>query len=404
MNESYEDIMGFIEDEDIRFIRLAFVDIAGIQKNISIMPSELKRALTDGIAFDASSIRGFGDELSSDLFLKPLPRTIEILPWRPSEGRVARMFCNIFKPNGEPFELDSRRLLKQAVKKASKKGLSFHFGAEFEFYLFKRDENGLPTKIPFDNAGYMDIAPKDRGENIRREICLTLLDMDIFPESSHHELGPGQNEIDFKYSDALTSADNAVTFKSVVSSISDINGLFADFSPKPLENKPGSGLHINMSVRSSDGVDYSRNMLAGVLDHISEMTAFLNPSEESYKRLGKDKAPSYISWSRENRSQLIRIPAAKGEYRRMELRSPDPNVNLYMAYALLIYASLDGIERSLEPPESVDVNLYTADISVTEKLRRLPDSLKKAEQIAKESEFIKKYIPAGFIRYNSLSE
>lgn len=397
MNERYEDIMSFIEDEDIRFIRLAFVDISGIQKNIAIMPSELKRAFTDGIAFDASSIHGFGDELSSDLFLKPLPHTIQILPWRPSEGRVARMFCNIYKPNGEEFELDSRRLLENAVKEAAKKGLSFNFGAEFEFYLFKRDENGAVTKIPFDHAGYMDIAPEDRGEDIRREICLTLLDMDIFPESSHHELGPGQNEIDFRYSDALTSADNAVTFKSVVSSISDINGLYADFSPKPLEDAPGSGLHINMSVRSADGKDHSKSMLAGVLSHISEITAFLNPSPCSYKRLGKDKAPKYISWSKENRSQLIRIPAAKGEYRRIELRSPDPLVNLYAAYSLLIYAALDGIEKGLEPPEAIDINLYTADEALTNRLDRLPESLEEAMNAARKSDFVRKSIPKGFL-------
>lgn len=397
MNERYEDIMSFIEDEDIRFIRLAFVDISGIQKNISIMPSELKRAFTDGIAFDASSIHGFGDELSSDLFLKPLPHTIQILPWRPSEGRVARMFCNIYKPNGEEFELDSRRLLENAVKEAAKKGLSFNFGAEFEFYLFKRDENGAATKIPFDHAGYMDIAPEDRGEDIRREICLTLLDMDIFPESSHHELGPGQNEIDFRYSDALTSADNAVTFKSVVSSISDINGLYADFSPKPLEDAPGSGLHINMSVRSADGKDHSQSMLAGVLSHISEITAFLNPSPCSYKRLGKDKAPKYISWSKENRSQLIRIPAAKGEYKRIELRSPDPLVNLYAAYSLLIYAALDGIENGLEPPEAIDINLYTADEALTNRLDRLPESLEEAMNAARKSDFVRKSIPKGFL-------
>ncbi len=310
---------------------------------------------------------------------------------------MARMFCNIYKPNGEPFELDSRRLLEEAVNKAEKKGLTFYFGAEFEFYLFKRDENGTPTKTPFDNAGYMDIAPDDRGEDIRREICLALLDMDIFPESSHHELGPGQNEIDFRYSNAITSADNAVTFKSVVSSISDLNGLYADFSPKPLYDKPGNGLHINMSIKSTDGKDYSRNMLAGILSHISEITAFLNPCEDSYKRLGKDKAPKYISWSKENRSQLVRIPAAKGEYRRMELRSPDPMVNLYIAYTLLIYASLEGIEKGIEPPEAIDINLYTADNSITDKLDTLPTTLSTALEKAKQSEFIRNSLPRGLL-------
>ena len=397
MYESLNDILSFIEEEDVRFIRLAFVDIAGTQKNISIMPDELQRAFEDGIAFDASSIRGFGDELCSDLFLKPLPQTIEILPWRPSEGRVARMFCNICKPDGTPFELDSRRLLERAVKAARKKGLSFNFGAEFEFYLFKRGEDGSPTKITFDNAGYMDIAPEDRGEDIRREICLTLLDMDIFPESSHHEMGPGQNEIDFRYSGALTSADNAVTFKSVVSSISDINGLCADFSPKPLEDKSGSGLHINMSVNSADGEDFTRPMLAGILSRVREITVFLNPSEDSYKRLGRDKAPKYVTWSHENRSQLIRIPAAKGEYRRIELRSPDPTVNLYVAYTLLIYAALEGIENGMEPPEPLNVNLYTAPSELTAELAALPSSLGEAKVLARESEFVRRYIPAGYL-------
>lgn len=398
MYETLSDIMSFIDDEDVRFIRLAFVDIAGTQKNISIMPSELRRAFEDGIAFDASSIYGFGDELCSDLFLKPLPQTIEILPWRPSEGRVARMFCNIYKPDGTPFELDSRRLLENAVKAARKRGLTFNFGAEFEFYLFKRGDDGTATKLPFDNAGYMDIAPEDKGEDIRREICLTLEDMDIQPESSHHEMGPGQNEIDFRYSDALTSADNAVTFKSVVSSVSDINGLCADFSPKPLADKSGSGLHINMSVKSSDGRDLTQQMLAGILAHICEMTAFMNPGEDSYKRLGKDKAPKYVTWSHENRSQLIRIPAAKGEYRRIELRSPDPTVNLYAAYALLIYASIDGIEKNIQPPHPLNVNLYTAGKDITDTLTALPGSYEEAKAAAKSSEFIKEHIPMGFLR------
>lgn len=398
MYDNLSELKSFIEEEDVRFIRLAFVDIAGIQKNISIMSSELERAFEYGIAFDASSIYGFGDEFSSDLFLKPQPQTIEILPWRPAQSRVARMFCNIYKPNGEPFELDSRCLLQSAVKKAKSKGLTFNFGAEFEFYLFKRDENGNATKIPFDNAGYMDIAPEDKGADIRREICLTLFDMDIFPESSHHEMGPGQNEIDFRYSDALTSADNAVTFKSVVSSISDINGLCADFSPKPIKDKSGNGLHINMSVKSADGKDYSKNMLAGVLAHIEEMTAFTNPCEESYKRLGCDKAPKYVSWSPENRSQLIRIPAAKGEYKRMELRCPDPAANLYVVYSLLINAAMDGIENSLLPPEPLNLNLYTAGQEITDNLISLPDSYDKAADIARESEFIKANVPLGFLR------
>lgn len=397
---SYKEIMSFVEEEDVKFIRLAFVDIKGTQKNISIMPSELKRAFEDGISFDASSIAGFGDVVNSDLFLKPDPSTLEILPWRPAQGRVVRMFCNIFNADGTQFELDSRYILKNAVKAAKEKGLTCYFGTEFEFYLFKRDDNGEPTKIPFDNAGYLDIAPVDRGENVRREICFTLLNMDIEPESSHHEEGPGQHEIDFKYSDALTSADNAVTFTTVVRSVANVNGLYAEFSPKPLENESGNGLHINMSIKSTDGKDYSNEYMAGIMSHIKEMTVFLNSCDESYKRLGEKKAPKYITWSPQNRSQLIRIPAAKGEYSRMELRSPDPMVNPYIAFALLIHAGLDGIERHMRLPDPVDINLYTADRSITSGLELLPQSYAQALEIARNSEFIGSVLPNGCIDYN----
>ena len=395
----YDEIMSFVEDEDVKFIRLAFVDVKGTQKNISIMPGELKRAFDTGISFDASCIKGFGDVVNSDLFLRPDPTTLEILPWRPSQGRVVRMFCDILNPDGSQFELDGRYLLKKAAAAARKKGLSCFFGTEFEFYLFERDENGKPTKIPFDSAGYMDIAPDDKGENVRREICFSLLNMDIIPESSHHEEGPGQNEIDFKYSDCLTTADNAVTFTSVVRSIANVNGLYADFSPKPLMNESGNGLHINMSVRSNDGNDYSKMYMAGIMEHIREMTAFLNPCEESYKRLGEKKAPKYITWSHQNRSQLIRIPAAEGEYKRIELRSPDPMTNPYIAFTLLIYAGLDGIERRLELPDAVDLNLYTADREITKHLEVLPSSLEEAAAIARKSDFINKYLPKGFLQF-----
>ena len=394
---SYQEIMSFVEEEDVKFIRLAFVDVAGTQKNISIMPGELKRAFDYGVSFDASSIKGFGDVVNSDLFLRPDPNTIEILPWRPAQGRVVRMFCDILNADGTPFELDGRRFLKKAVAAAKEKGLTCYFGTEFEFYLFKRDEDGNPTKIPFDSAGYMDIAPEDKGENVRREICFTLLNMDIIPESSHHEEGPGQNEIDFQYSDALTTADNAVTFISVVRSIANVNGLYAEFSPKPIANESGNGLHINMSVKSSDGKDYSWQYMAGIMAHIREMTAFLNSCEESYKRLGEKKAPKYITWSHQNRSQLIRIPAAQGEYKRMELRSPDPCANPYVAFALLIYAGLDGIEKNMQLPESFDRNLYTADREVTKELQVLPGSYAQAVEIARNSEFIQKVLPKGFV-------
>lgn len=383
------EVYDFVRQEDVKFIRLAFCDVNGKQKNISITPDELPRAFSDGISFDASAIKGFGDEVGSDLLLFPVPSTLNILPWRSSHGNVIRMFCSMKYPDGTQFEKDSRMILQRAVDAAAAKGVSVQFGAEFEFYLFNTDEKGMPTDEPFDRAGYMDVAPEDRGENARREICLTLLEMGIKPESSHHEEGPGQNEIDFRYSDAMTAADNAMNFMTVVKAAAQRNGIYADFSPKPLPGESGNGLHINMSVKTADGEDHTNAFMAGILAHIKEMTAFLNPTEDSYKRLGEKKAPKYITWSPENRSQLIRIPAAKGEYRRIELRSPDPTANPYIAYALLIMAGLDGIERELTAPEAVNVNLYKTDSSVTEPLDRLPASLDEAIAVAEGSDFVR---------------
>ena len=398
MNFGYDDVLEFIEQEDAKFIRLAFCDIHGKLKNISIMPDEIKRAFSDGISFDASAIDGFDTEEKSDLFLFPVPSTLNVLPWRPSQGKVVRMFCNIKYPDGRPFELDSRLILENAVKYAKDNGLTIYFGTEFEFYLFKADENGNPTDIPFDNAGYFDVAPEDKGENVRREICLTLLEMGMKPECSHHEEGPGQNEIDCKYSDAITAADNAINFITVVKAAALSNGLFADFSPKPIKNCSGNGLHINMSIKSDDGEDYTDRFIAGIMAHIKEMTAFLNPCENSYKRLGEKKAPKYNTWSRENRSQLIRIPAATGEYKRIELRSPDPTVNPYLAFALLIYAGVDGILTKKKLRNSTDINLYTADKSVTKNLDVLPQTLKEAVEAAKNSEFISKVLPKELVK------
>ncbi|PWM99729.1 glutamine synthetase family protein [Massilioclostridium coli] len=390
---SYHEVMTYCEEEDVKFIRLAFCDLAGNQKNISIMPSELKRAFEYGISFDASAIYGFGNEVKSDLFLFPDPSTLSVLPWRPAQGRVVRMYCDIRYPDGKPFRRDSRYLLKQAIAEAEKRNISCYFGVEFEFYLFITDEEGNPTKIPFDQASYMDIAPEDKGENIRREVCLTLESMGIQPESSHHEEGPGQNEIDFRYSDALSAADNAVTFKSVVKTIAMQNGLYASFSPKPLKNQSGNGMHINISIKSPNGKKDSDAFMAGILKYIREISAYLNPTEESYLRLGEKKAPKYITWSSENRSQLIRIPAAKGEYVRFELRSPDPTTNPYIAYALLIYAGLDGIRKQIPLCEPLDQNLFIADQSVTDTLEKLPANLKEAIEQANQSSLIQQYIP-----------
>lgn len=383
-----KDVFDFVREEGVKFIRLAFCDLNGNQKNISIMPDELERAFDDGISFDASAVHGFGDEVGSDLFLSPVPSTLSILPWRPSQGKVVKMFCFVKTPDGNNFMKDPRYILSKAVDRAKSLGINVKIGSEYEFYLFKTDENGYPTKIPFDNAGYMDVAPDDKGENIRREICLSLVDMGIYPESSHHEEGPGQNEIDFRYNDPMAAADDAMNFLSVVKTAAQRNGLYADFSPKPLEDKSGNGLHINMSVESDEKSDLSGFFMAGILSHICEITAFLNRTEESYKRLGKMKAPGYVTWSAENRSQLIRIPAAKGTSRRIELRSPDPSANVYLAYALLIHAGIDGIEKRLAPPAPVNVNLYSVGSSFTDTLESVPHSLDEARQIALNSRWL----------------
>ncbi len=394
---SYKEVLTFVAEEDVQFIRLTFFDVFGKQKNISILPNELERAFNEGISFDASAIAGFGDEVECDLFLHPDPSTLTILPWRPSHGRVVRMYCDIRHPDGSQFHLDSRFILKNAMIAAKRKGLSISFGPEMEFYLFETDDNGHPTKTPLDYAGYMDISPEDKGENIRREICLMLLDIGIIPETSHHEEGPGQNEIDFRYSDALVAADNTSIFKWVVKTISARNGIHAEFSPKPLCNEAGNGMHINMSVLSQDGVDYSNLFIAGILNHIEEITLFLNPTEESYQRLGGRKAPKYITWSPENRSQLIRIPATKNKKKRIELRSPDPSCNPYLAFALLIYAGIDGIERKLTLPPAHNINLYTADTSITDELQTLPTTLEAASEITLNSSFIKNILPEEYL-------
>lgn len=397
MKYSKEEVIQFVAEEDVKFIRMAFCDIYGKQKNISIMPGELERAFEYGIAIDASAIDGFGGEVHSDLFLHPDTSTLCVLPWRPEHGKVVRMFCTVTYPDGTPFEADTRALLRKASEDAEKEGISFAFGSEMEFYLFKCDENGEPTNIPYDNAGYMDVAPEDKGENVRREICLTLERMGINPESSHHEEGPGQNEIDFCYSHAITAADDALTFRSVVLAVVARNGLCADFSPKPIENKAGNGMHINFSAKRADGADIMPHVIAGILAHIREITAFLNITESSYKRFGSNKAPKYISWSGENRSQLIRIPAAQGEYRRAELRSPDPMCNPYLAFTLLIRAGLDGVKNNMVLPVAADINLYTASEEVTAHYEKLPETLEEAKAAAKASAFVAENLPASII-------
>jgi len=402
MNNTVNDVLEFVKENDVQFVRLNFCDIFGLQKNISIMADGLKSAFENGVSFDAYAIRGFREITRSDMLLFPDPATLSVLPWRPGPGRVVRFYCDIKNPDGSVFAHNTRILLKQIVERAVQMGYVCKIGAECEFYLFKNDEDGRPSSIALDNGGYLDIAPLDRGEDIRREICLSLEEMGIQPEASHHEQGPGQNEIDFKFSGAVESADNLQSFKSTVKAISARNGLFASFMPKPLLDAPGSGMHVNLSL-SQNGRNIFNNIneghsgaaesfIAGILARAPEMTLFLNPIANSYERLGKLEAPKYVSWSHQNRSQLVRIPAAIGENVRMELRSPDPSSNPYLAFSLIIAAGLHGIENKMTLPPAVDADLYTADTGVTEPLTQLPDSLDKAIALAENSPFVKNVI------------
>lgn len=381
-----KEVMEYVEEENVKFIRLAFFDVKGHQKNISVQPSELLRAFSTGISFDASSIEGFNDEAHSDLFLVPEPRTLSILPWRSFDGSVVRMYCDIYNPDGTLYKNDTRYLLKQALEQAKKAQIEIRCGNEYEFYLFQLDEKGKATKTPLDQAGYMDIAPFDQGEDVRRQICHYMMEMGMEPEASHHEQGPGQNEIDFRYNNPLLAAEDGATLRWVIKTVAQANGLVANFMPKPLKEEAGNGFHINMSTNS-----HMDEFMAGILNHIKEITLFLNPSENSYDRLGEDKAPKYVSWGYNNRSTLIRIPAGN---KRLELRSPDCLANTFLAYTLLIYAGLDGIEKHMTCMEPTSLNLFkeTGEFDV------LPQSLKEAKKLAENSDFVKKYVPENILK------
>ncbi len=386
MNYTVDEVMKYIEEEDVKFIRLAFRDAYGVQKNISVMTGEVKKAFEDGAPINAEEILGFEDSVHGALYLKPDPDTMSILPWRPDSGKVLRMFCNVFTPDGEEYASDTRAILKNAVKAAEDKGINFRFGTETEFYLFNKDDEGKPTKIPYDNAGYMDIAPLDKCENVRREISLTIERMGLTPERSHHERGPGQNEIDFHYAKPLKAADQMTTFKMVVSTIADRYGLVADFSPMPLPDKPGNGYHINIYANDNDGNDVVKYAAAGVLEKIRDITIFLNPTDASYSRLGNNVVSDKINWSGTSNSELMYIETYKG-ITRAELRSPDASGNPYLVYALLIRAGLSGIERKLSLPEEMnDGGLF------------LPGSRKEAGKLALNSDFVKSYVPEGIIK------
>ena len=385
MSYTEAEIMEYIEEEDAKFIRLAFRDAYGIQKNISIMPSEIHNAFKDGISINARAIRGFESYKEPNLYLKPDPSTMAVLPWRPDTGRVLRMFCDVCTADGTPYEADTRNLLRVAVKAAQDKGIEFKFGSEMEFYLFKLDDEGAPTREPYDNAGYLDIAPLDRGENIRREICLTIEEMGLTPGRSHHERGPGQNEIDFQYGKPLKAADQITTFKMVVSTIADRNGLYADFSPVPLYDKPGNGYHINIFAKDAEGNDVVKYAAAGIIEKIKEITLFLNPTESSYTRFGNSTAPNKVNWSRNAGSELMYIDDSLGKMR-AELRSPDASSNPYIAYTLLIYAGLYGIENKLSLRKEMDTEGGL-----------LPKTRDEAVRFASESEFVRSILPESVI-------
>lgn len=398
MSTSITDLLAFMEDNDVKFIRLAFCDLFGTQKNISISPAELLRAISEGIAFDASALEGFLHVDSCDLLLFPDPSTLCILPWRPSTGRVVRFFCSIRFPDGTPFEGDGRHLLAEAERAAQAIGLSCVLGVESEFYLFTLDEEGAPTRKPNDRASHFDVSPLDKGENVRRQICMTLEEMGIQPETSHHEKGPGQNEIDFKYAAPLQAADHFITFKWVVKTMAQASDLFASFLPKPLAGEPGSGLHINLSLlrkgknvlqdpriaHSAEGEAF----IAGILMHARALTLFCSPLVNSYDRLGEFDAPQQVTWSHQNRSPLIRIPTAHGVHRCIEYRGADGTLNPYLAFSLLIRAGLDGIARGLTLPAPCDERTPSA------AYQSLPRTLEEAVTAAFESDFVRAVLPA----------
>lgn len=370
-NYTKQDILRLVEEEDVEFIRLQFTDIFGNMKNVAVTVSQLERALNNECMFDGSSIEGFARIEESDMYLYPDYDTFVVFPWRPQQGKVARLICDVYRPNGEPFEGDPRYILKRAIKEAESLGYVFDVGPECEFFLFNTDENAMPTTNTNEQAGYFDLGPVDFGENARRDMVLTLEEMGYVVEASHHEVAPAQHEIDFMYDEALATADNIMTFKLAVKTIAKRHGLHATFMPKPKYGVNGSGMHINMSLSkdgknifadSGDKFGLSREayyFIGGIMKHMKGMTAITNPLINSYKRLVPGfEAPVYIAWSATNRSPLIRIPATHGKGTRIELRCPDPSANPYLALAVCLKAGLDGIVNQIMPPASVDCNIF----------------------------------------------
>ncbi len=389
-----EEILRRADEAGVRFIRLQFTDVLGVVKNVAIPRSQLEKALDNEIMFDGSSIQGFTRIEESDMNLRPDYDTFTLFPWRSNgDGAVARLICDVYKPDGTPFEGDPRYVLKRVLKKAESMGLTVNLGPECEFFLFKTAEDGTPLIETHDKAGYFDLGPVDKGEDARRDIVIALEQMGFEVEASHHEVAAGQHEIDFRYGDALTTADRVATFKIVTRAIAKRHGLHATFMPKPVFGINGSGMHTHISVfRGEENAFYdpngkhqlselARHFIGGLLEHAPAVTAVANPLVNSYKRLVPGyEAPVYIAWSAHNRSALVRVPAAREQGTRIELRSPDPSSNPYLAFAAMIAAGLDGIERKIDPGDSVTFNIYH--LSPEERrekgIRSLPGSLIEA--------------------------
>ncbi|MDF2523394.1 MAG: glutamine synthetase, type [Clostridiales bacterium] len=399
-----EDIKRLVKEQDVKFIRLQFTDIFGMLKNVAITSEQLEKALDNKCMFDGSSIEGFVRIEESDMYLRPDPSTFVVFPWRPQNGKVARLICDVYNPDGTPFLGDPRYALKRALKKANDMGYDqFNVGPECEFFLFLTDSEGNPTTITHDNAGYFDLGPVDLGEDARRDMCLALEDMGFEIEASHHEVAPGQHEIDFKYGEALTSADAVLTFKLVVKTVAQRHGLHATFMPKPVFGIAGSGMHTNVSLYKNgknaffdenDPMQLSQEaywFIGGMMKHMRSIAAITNPIVNSYKRLVPGyEAPVYIAWSGRNRSPLIRIPAARGTSTRLELRCPDPACNPYLALTAILAAGLDGIENKIQPPAPTDKNIFqmSDEERRAEGIEALPLSLIEAIEEMQKSEFI----------------
>ena len=407
-NYTKEDILRIVKEEDVKFIRLQFTDIFGTLKNVAITAEQIEKALDNKCMFDGSSIEGFVRIEESDMFLRPDINSFAIFPWKPEVGKVARLICDVYNPDGTPFEGDPRYVLKKVLKKAETMGFdTFNVGPECEFFLFLKNGDGSPTTITHDNASYFDLGPVDLGENARRDMCLALQEMGFEIEQSHHEVAPGQHEIDFKYNDALTTADAILTFKLVVKTIAHKHGLHATFMPKPIFGINGSGMHINMSLfknginvfsGDNDSLKLSKEaywFIGGLMKNIKSIVALTNPLVNSYKRLVPGyEAPVYIAWSARNRSPLIRVPAARGNSTRLELRCPDPSCNPYLALAAILAAGLDGIENKIEPPSPINKNVYqmTDEQKSEEEIYLLPGDLKEAIDEMSKSELVKEVL------------